>query len=52
MRMELSQTVVLHKLDIAHKPAEDRGRIVFDDNPARTPYIVFDTHRDAPTGLA
>ncbi|MBZ0223266.1 MAG: tyrosine-type recombinase/integrase [Dokdonella sp.] len=51
MRMELSQTVVLHKLDIAHRPVEDRGRIVFEDNPARTPYIVFDAHRDAPVGF-
>jgi hypothetical protein len=49
--MELSQTVVLHKLDIAHRPVEDRGRIVFEDNPARTPYIVFDNHRDAPVGF-
>lgn len=51
MRMELSQTVVLHKLDIAHRPVEDGGRIVYADNVARTPYIVFDSHRDAPVGF-
>lgn len=51
MRMELSQTVVLHKLDIAHRPVEDGGRIVYADNVARTPYIIFDSHRDAPIGF-
>lgn len=51
MRMELSQAVVLHKLDIAHRPVEDQGRIVYGANVARTPYIVFDSHRDAPVGF-
>lgn len=27
MRMELSQAVVLHKLDIAHRPVEDGGAL-------------------------
>lgn len=30
---------------------EDRGRIVFEDNPARTPYIVINAHRAARVGF-
>lgn len=52
MRIELSQTLVLHKLTIDNKPAEGPlGRIVYVPNPQRTPYIVFDAHRDAPVGF-
>ncbi len=48
MRMEISQADVFHELDIAPRRAGDRVRIVYADSAARTPYIVFDSHRDAP----
>jgi len=52
MKISLTQTLVLHKLTIDHKPEADaKGRIVYVDNPDRTPYFVFDAHRDAPVGF-
>lgn len=45
MKIELPQTLVLHKLTIEHKPAWDaEGRIVYVPNPDRTPCIVSDAH--------
>lgn len=52
MKISLTQTLVLHKLTIDQKPQADaKGRIVYVANPDRTPYFVFDAHRDAPVGF-
>jgi len=45
--MELSQAVVLHKLDITHRSVEDEEGIVYEANVACTSYIVFDSDREA-----
>jgi hypothetical protein len=51
MKMELSQTLV-GRLRIEEKPYFDpHGRVGFAPNPARTPYIVFDSHKSAPRGF-
>lgn len=53
MKMELSQTLVLHKLAFrARLELDASGRVVYVPNASGTPYIVFDTHRDAPPGFA
>lgn len=53
MKMELSQTLVLHKLAFGARPELDpSGRVVYVPNTSGTPYLVFDTHRDAPPGFA
>lgn len=52
MKISLTQTLVLHKLTIDHRPELDaKGRIVYIPNLNRTPYFVFDAHRDAPVGF-
>lgn len=48
MRVEISQADAFHELDIAPRRAEDRVRIVYADSAARTPYVVFGSHRDVP----
>lgn len=51
--MELSQTLVLHKLAFGALPEPDAsGRVVYVPNASGTPSLVFDTHRDAPPGFA
>ena len=51
MIMTLSQSLVL-KLTINQKPLIDKGgQLDFESNSISSPYIVFDNHRDAPTGF-
>ncbi len=51
MKTALNQNFVL-RLTLAQKPVSgDNGQLTFESNPAGTPYIVFDDHREAPTGF-
>lgn len=51
MKTSLNQSFVLTKLNIDQKPALIAGKLIFEPNPTRTPYIVFDEHREAPVGF-
>lgn len=51
MKMELSQSLAW-KLRIEEKPYFDRsGRVVYEANRKRVPFIVFDAHPSAPRGF-
>lgn len=52
MRIKLSQTFVLDlKLQLKPEGLDSSGRIRYLNNEKATPFIVFDTHRDAPVGF-
>jgi integrase len=50
MKLALTQPLVW-KLTINAKPVESDGQVRFEDNPASTPYIVFDASPKAPPGF-
>lgn len=51
MKITLNQNIVL-KLSINKKPyAYANGQIEYADNTNKTAYILFDDHRDSPTGF-
>lgn len=50
MKLALTQSLVW-KLTISAKPKETSGQVRFEDNPAGTPYIVFDASPKAPPGF-
>lgn len=53
MKMQLSQTLVLHELTFGARPELDAsGRVVYVPNTSGTPCLAFDTSRDAPAGFA
>ena len=60
MHTELTLNLVRLDLQFDTRPKLDaqgtivtdaKGKIVFEPNTSRTPYIVFDTSRDAPRGF-
>ena len=51
MKIPLNQNIIL-RFTIDQKPHSiTNGQLVYADNPKGTAYIVFDDHRDAPTGF-
>lgn len=51
MKTTLNQNLVL-RLNLHEKPtAIDNGKLIFKNNTTLQPYIIFDDHRDAPTGF-
>ena len=51
MKTTLNQSLVL-RLTLEQKPiSETNGSIVFEPNTSLKPYILFDGHRDSPTGF-
>ena len=51
MKMPLNQNIIL-RFTIEQKPQSiTNGQLAYADNPKGTAYIVFDDHRDAPTGF-
>jgi len=60
MHTELTLNLVRLDLQFDTRPKLDaqgtivtdaKGKLVFEPNTSRTPYIVFDTSRDAPRGF-
>jgi integrase len=53
MKIALTKDVVLKVLSVDKKPVgiDSKNRIVFQDNPSRTPYIVYDASESAPPGF-
>lgn len=53
MKINLTQTNVLHsKMNINFRPfLNENGKVDFEDNPSKTPYIVFDSSQDSPVGF-
>lgn len=51
MKIILNQSLVM-RLSLEKKPIEfEDGKLTYQDNKHLSPYIVFDGHRDAPTGF-
>lgn len=52
MKVSLTQDLV-RKLRPEHKPKDldDKGKLVFEENPDLTKYILFDAAQDAPPGF-
>lgn len=51
MKTALNQNLVFKSLSIDVKPVLEGGKLIFQPNPTGAPYIVFDSHRDAPVGF-
>ena len=50
--LELTPTIVSQKATIHVRPEIDRtGKVRWVENPDLEPYVILDTHRDAPRGL-
>lgn len=51
MKTILNQNLVL-RLSINQKPYEEvNGKHIFKENERKSPYIIFDSHRDSPVGF-
>lgn len=51
MKIILNQSLVM-RLSLEKKPIDfEDGKLTYQDNKPLSPYIVFDNHRDAPTGF-
>ena len=51
MKTTLNQTLIFTKLSVEQKPILKNGKLAFEPNPSKTPYILFDEHQDAPIGF-
>lgn len=49
LRNDLVRKLTLDKMPVS---INDEGKLVFIENTKLTPYILYDSHRDAPTGFA